>query len=102
MRRAHATCVVMATRDAPGSHFLIGSVAEKVVRHSPRRVLTVRATAAGHGRAAGAAPKDQDGAAANELHAAPIAGTVQYTSVARVALFVLALHPLSRASDRHA
>src|SRR5262245_53744022 len=39
-----ATCVVMATRGRTGlAHLLIGSVAEKVVRHSPRPVLTVRA-----------------------------------------------------------
>ena len=41
-----ATCVVMATQGRTGlAHFLIGSVAEKVVRHSPRPVLTVRAPA---------------------------------------------------------
>jgi nucleotide-binding universal stress UspA family protein len=40
-----ATCVVMATRGRTGlAHLLIGSVAEKVVRHSPRPVLTVHAT----------------------------------------------------------
>ena len=39
-----ATCVVMATRGRTGlAHLLIGSVAEKVVRHSPRPVLTMRA-----------------------------------------------------------
>src|SRR5215831_3882714 len=39
-----ATCVVMATRGRTGlAHLLIGSVAEKVVRHSPRPVLTLRA-----------------------------------------------------------
>ena len=39
-----ASCVVMATRGRTGlAHLLIGSVAEKVVRHSPRPVLTVRA-----------------------------------------------------------
>src|SRR5262249_62368054 len=42
-----ATCVVMATRGRTGlAHLLIGSVAEKVVRHSPRPVLTVRAAGA--------------------------------------------------------
>ena len=38
-----ASCVVMATRGRTGlAHLLIGSVAEKVVRHSPVPVLTVR------------------------------------------------------------
>ncbi|TMA50933.1 MAG: universal stress protein [Deltaproteobacteria bacterium] len=45
-----ATCVVVATQGRTGlAHFLIGSVAEKVVRHSPRPVLTARAAPAGHG-----------------------------------------------------
>jgi nucleotide-binding universal stress UspA family protein len=40
---AGATSVVMATEGRTGlSHLLIGSVAEKVVRHSPRPVLTLR------------------------------------------------------------
>ena len=40
---AGATAVVMATEGRTGlSHLLIGSVAEKVVRHSPRPVLTIR------------------------------------------------------------
>src|SRR5262249_34333818 len=40
-----ATCVVMATRGRTGlAHLLIGSVAEKVVRHSLRPVLTLRAS----------------------------------------------------------
>ena len=39
-----ADSVVMGTEGRTGlSHLLIGSVAEKVVRHSPRPVLTVRA-----------------------------------------------------------
>jgi nucleotide-binding universal stress UspA family protein len=38
-----ATSVVMATEGRTGlSHLLIGSVTEKVVRHSPRPVLTLR------------------------------------------------------------
>jgi nucleotide-binding universal stress UspA family protein len=38
-----ATLVVMATEGRTGlSHLLIGSVAEKVVRHSPAPVLTLR------------------------------------------------------------
>jgi len=38
-----ADCIVMATEGRTGlSHLLIGSVAEKVVRHSPVPVLTVR------------------------------------------------------------
>jgi universal stress protein A len=38
-----ADCIVMATEGRTGlSHLLIGSVAEKVVRHSPIPVLTVR------------------------------------------------------------
>jgi nucleotide-binding universal stress UspA family protein len=40
-----ADSVVMSTEGRTGlSHLLIGSVAEKVVRHSPRPVLTLRAT----------------------------------------------------------
>jgi nucleotide-binding universal stress UspA family protein len=40
-----ADSVVMATEGRTGlSHLLIGSVAEKVVRHSPRPVLTLRGT----------------------------------------------------------
>ena len=40
---AKATSVVMATEGRTGlSHLLIGSVTEKVVRHSPRPVLTLR------------------------------------------------------------
>jgi nucleotide-binding universal stress UspA family protein len=36
-------CIVMATEGRTGlSHMLIGSVAEKVVRHSPVPVLTIR------------------------------------------------------------
>jgi nucleotide-binding universal stress UspA family protein len=36
-------CIVMATEGRTGlSHLLIGSVAEKVVRHSPVPVLTIR------------------------------------------------------------
>ena len=43
---AQATVVVMATQGRTGlSHLLIGSVTEKVVRHSPRPVLTLRAPA---------------------------------------------------------
>ena len=39
----NATVVVMATQGRTGlSHLLIGSVTEKVVRHSPRPVLTMR------------------------------------------------------------
>ena len=53
-----ATCVVMATQGRTGlAHFLIGSVAEKVVRHSPRPVLTVRAAPAGHGARAAGRPR---------------------------------------------
>ncbi len=38
-----ADCIVMATAGRTGlSHLLIGSVAEKVVRHAPVPVLTVR------------------------------------------------------------
>ena len=38
-----ADCIVMATEGRTGlSHLLIGSVAEKVVRHSPVPVLTIR------------------------------------------------------------
>lgn len=38
-----ADCIVMATEGRTGlSHVLIGSVAEKVVRHSPVPVLTIR------------------------------------------------------------
>jgi hypothetical protein len=38
----------MATQGRTGlAHLLIGSVAEKVVRHSPRPVLTLRAGVAG-------------------------------------------------------
>jgi universal stress protein A len=41
-----ATSIVMATEGRTGlSHLLIGSVAEKVVRHSPRPVLTLRTAA---------------------------------------------------------
>jgi nucleotide-binding universal stress UspA family protein len=39
----HADCIVMATAGRTGlSHLLIGSIAEKVVRHSPVPVLTLR------------------------------------------------------------
>jgi nucleotide-binding universal stress UspA family protein len=45
-----ADSIVMATQGRTGlAHLLIGSVAEKVVRHSPRPVLTLRARA-GAGR----------------------------------------------------
>ena len=38
-----ADCIVMATEGRTGlSHMLIGSIAEKVVRHSPVPVLTIR------------------------------------------------------------
>ena len=38
-----ADCIIMATEGRTGlSHLLIGSVAEKVVRHSPVPVLTIR------------------------------------------------------------
>ena len=38
-----ADCIVMATEGRTGlSHLLIGSIAEKVVRHSPVPVLTIR------------------------------------------------------------
>jgi len=44
---AMATSVVMATEGRTGlSHLLIGSVTEKVVRHCPRPVLTLRPRAA--------------------------------------------------------
>ena len=44
---AKADVIVMATEGRTGlSHLLIGSVAEKVVRHSPIPVLTVRPPAA--------------------------------------------------------
>lgn len=44
---AHATVLVMATEGRTGlSHLLIGSVTEKVVRHSPTPVLTLRPPAA--------------------------------------------------------
>ena len=43
----NATVVVMATQGRTGlSHLLIGSVTEKVVRHSPTPVLTLRPPAA--------------------------------------------------------
>jgi nucleotide-binding universal stress UspA family protein len=43
----HADVIVMATAGRTGlAHLLIGSVAEKVVRHSPVPVLTLRPTAA--------------------------------------------------------
>jgi nucleotide-binding universal stress UspA family protein len=43
----NADLIVMATEGRTGlSHLLIGSVAEKVVRHSPVPVLTVRPPAA--------------------------------------------------------
>ena len=46
--------IVMPTTGRTGlSHLLIGSVAEKVVRHSPVPVLTLRARAARKSRAAG-------------------------------------------------
>lgn len=52
----HADCVVMATAGRTGlSHLLIGSVAEKVVRHSPVPVLTVRPARARAARAPGRA-----------------------------------------------
>lgn len=39
----NADCIVMATEGRTGlSHLLIGSIAEKVVRHSPVPVLTIR------------------------------------------------------------
>jgi nucleotide-binding universal stress UspA family protein len=45
--------IVMATTGRTGlSHLLIGSVAEKVVRHATVPVLTIRAKRAGRGRAA--------------------------------------------------
>lgn len=48
--------VVMATAGRTGlAHLLIGSVAEKVVRHSPVPVLTVRPRLAGRSGAAGSA-----------------------------------------------
>lgn len=44
----NADSIVMATQGRTGlAHLLIGSVAEKVVRHSPRPVLTLRRGAAG-------------------------------------------------------
>ena len=40
---SNADCIVMATEGRTGlSHLLIGSVAERVVRHSPVPVLTIR------------------------------------------------------------
>jgi nucleotide-binding universal stress UspA family protein len=50
----HADSIVMATLGRTGlTHLLIGSVAEKVVRHSPIPVLTVRAPQArGRGKKA--------------------------------------------------
>jgi nucleotide-binding universal stress UspA family protein len=46
-----ADCIVMSTEGRTGlAHLLIGSVAEKVVRHSPVPVLTVRPPATGRGR----------------------------------------------------
>jgi len=49
MRQARkASCIVMATQGRTGlAHLLIGSLAEKLVRHAPVPVLTVRSTAAG-------------------------------------------------------
>jgi nucleotide-binding universal stress UspA family protein len=39
----HADCVVMSTHGRSGlAHFILGSVAEKLVRHSPVPVLTLR------------------------------------------------------------
>ena len=50
-----ADSIVMATQGRTGlAHLLIGSVAEKVVRHSPRPVLTLRAGATGRGARKGA------------------------------------------------
>lgn len=51
---AAADLVVMSTLGRTGlAHLLIGSVAERVVRHAPVPVLTVRAPAAGKGRRRG-------------------------------------------------
>jgi nucleotide-binding universal stress UspA family protein len=39
----HADCVVMSTHGRTGlAHFILGSVAEKIVRHAPVPVLTLR------------------------------------------------------------
>ena len=49
-----ADCVVMSTEGRTGlAHLLIGSVAEKVVRHSPVPVLTVRPPSARSRRGGG-------------------------------------------------
>jgi nucleotide-binding universal stress UspA family protein len=49
-----ADCIVMATEGRTGlAHLLIGSVAEKVVRHSPVPVLTVRPPSRTEGYRAG-------------------------------------------------
>ena len=51
-----ADCIVMSTEGRTGlAHLLIGSVAEKVVRHSPVPVLTVRPPAAKSRRRGGRA-----------------------------------------------
>ena len=48
---ATADCIVLATTGRTGlAHLVIGSVAAKVVRHSPILVLTLRATSAARAR----------------------------------------------------